>query len=107
VIDGPASLWRALPAASGLALGAALYLGLIATILGYAIWGRLLRHYPAAVVTPFALLIPFVAAYASALVFGERFGGRRLLGMVLVLLGLVIIVGRRTARLAEARRGGP
>lgn len=42
--------------------------------------------------TPFALLAPFFAAYASSLVFGERFGTLRLVGMGLVLLGLAVIV---------------
>jgi drug/metabolite transporter (DMT)-like permease len=35
-----------------------------------------------------------VAAASSALVLGERFGPRRLLGMGLVLLGLAIIMVR-------------
>ena len=83
-----------MPGASWLGLGATLYLGLVATVLAYAIWGHLLRCYPAATVAPFALLIPFVAAYASSLVFGERFGPLRLAGMALVLLGLAIIVTR-------------
>ena len=56
------------------------------------IWGRLLRRYPAATVTPFALLVPFVGGYSSALVFGERFGPLRLAGMALVLLGIAVIV---------------
>jgi O-acetylserine/cysteine efflux transporter len=92
LMDGPGALWTALPAASWLGLGATLYIGLVATVLGYTIWGRLLRRYPAATVTPFALLIPFVAAYGSALAFGERFGPLRFAGMALVLLGLVVIV---------------
>ncbi len=95
LMEGPGALWRtALPGASWLGLGATLYLGLVATVLAYAIWGHLLRCYPAATVAPFALLIPFVAAYACALVFGERFGPLRLAGMALVLLGLAIIVTR-------------
>ena len=101
LLDGPRGLWRSLPAASWLGLGAALYLGLIATIVAYAIWGRLLRRYPAATVAPFALLVPFVAAYASSLAFGERFGPIRLSGMALVLLGLAVIVARGTARVTE------
>jgi O-acetylserine/cysteine efflux transporter len=92
LMDGPGALWTALPAASWLGLGATLYIGLVATVLGYTIWGRLLRRYPAATVTPFALLIPFVAAYGSSLAFGERFGPLRFAGMALVLLGLVVIV---------------
>lgn len=90
-MDGPAGIARAVTGASWLAAGAALYLGLVATVLAYAIWGSLLRRYPAATVTPFALLTPFVAAYASSLVFGERFGALRLAGMGLVLLGLAVI----------------
>jgi drug/metabolite transporter (DMT)-like permease len=39
--------------------------------------------------------VPFVAAAASALVRGERFGARRLAGMALVLAGLAIIVRPR------------
>ena len=92
LLDGPAGLTRAVSSASWLAVAAALYLGVVATILAYAIWGRLLRRYPAATVTPFALLVPFVGGYASALVFGERFGPLRLAGMALVLLGIAVIV---------------
>lgn len=91
MLDGPRALlaWRGV---SWVAIGAVLYLGLGATVVAYAIWGYLLRRHPAARVTPFALLVPFVATGASALVLGERFGSRRLLGMALVLAGLVIVV---------------
>jgi O-acetylserine/cysteine efflux transporter len=91
-VDGPRALVTALAAASWLQLGSILYLGVVATVLAYAIWGWLLRRYPVASVTPFALLAPFVAAYASSLVFGERFGVLRLAGMALVMLGLAVIV---------------
>jgi O-acetylserine/cysteine efflux transporter len=91
-LDGPAALPRTLAAAPWTALLAALYLGVIATTLAYAAWGSLLRRYPAATVTPFALLVPFVGAAAAAVVFGERFGRLRLAGMALVLAGLAVIV---------------
>jgi O-acetylserine/cysteine efflux transporter len=39
--------------------------------------------------------VPFVAASASSLVLGERFGPLRLLGMGLVLLGLAVLVTSR------------
>lgn len=92
MLDGPGAIARAAAGASWVAIAAALYLGVVATILAYAIWGRLLRRYPAATVTPFALLVPFVGAYSSGLVFGERFGPLRLAGMALVLLGIAVIV---------------
>jgi O-acetylserine/cysteine efflux transporter len=89
--DGATSLSAMGTVPSWIALGAALYLGVIATIAAYAIWGDLLRRYPTPVVAPFALLAPFVAALGSSLVFGERFGAARLAGMALVLLGLAVI----------------
>jgi O-acetylserine/cysteine efflux transporter len=92
VLDGPVALPSALIHADGRGWVAALYLGFVATSLAYAIWGCLLRRYPAATVAPFALLVPFVAAAAAALVFGERFGPLRLAGMTLVLAGLACIV---------------
>ena len=97
-LDGPFALGTALVASSWLGRAAVLYIAVIATVLGYAIWGALLRHYPAAIVTPFALLIPFVADYASSLAFGERFGPLRLTGMGLVLFGLAVIVAPVGAR---------
>jgi len=97
-LDGPGALPRALARSPWSGLAAALFLGLVSTTLAYAIWGGLLRRYPAATVTPFALLVPFVGAAASALVFGERFGPVRLSGMVLVLAGLAVIVAPSAAR---------
>jgi O-acetylserine/cysteine efflux transporter len=92
VLDGPLALPRALLDATALRLAAALYLGLVATALAYALWGALLRRYPTAAVAPFALLVPFVGALSSSVVFGERFGMLRLAGMALVLAGLAVIV---------------
>ena len=92
VLDGPGLLVTGLGGATWLQWTAMLYLGVVATVLAYAIWGWLLRRYPAATVVPFALLVPFVAAGASSLVFGERFGPLRLAGMGLVMLGLAVIV---------------
>lgn len=91
-LDGPGDLARAVRAASAIQLAAALYLGLVATVLAYAIWAALLRRYPAATVAPFALLAPVVGAGASAVVFGERFSSLRLAGMALVVLGVAVIL---------------
>ena len=91
-LDGPDGLPRALASAAWPGLTAALYLGLVATTVTYAIWGALLRRYPATRVAPFALLVPLMGAASSALVFGERFGPLRLIGMTLVLAGLAVIV---------------
>lgn len=97
-MDGPVGLARSVAEASWPAVAAALYLGLVATVIAYAIWGLLLRRYAAAVVTPFALLAPFVAAGAAALMLGERFGPLRVGGMALVLAGLAVLVLRPASR---------
>ena len=92
VTEGPAGIAQALIDTSAAGWLSALYLGLVATTLGYALWGRLVARYPAATVAPFALMVPFVGAGASAIVFGETFGPLRLAGMALVLGGLAILI---------------
>src|ERR1700740_490210 len=69
-----------------------LCLGGLFTSIGYWLWGRLLRDYPAAQVVPFALLVPFVGAGASSILFGEKFGPLRLAGMISVIGGIAIMV---------------
>jgi O-acetylserine/cysteine efflux transporter len=69
-----------------------LALGAVSTSIAYWLWGRLLRDYTAAQVAPFALLVPFVGAAASSLVFGERFGPLRLGGMIIVVGGIAVML---------------
>jgi len=100
-LDGPQSFWHALIGASWVGIGACIYLGLVATVLAYALWGSLLRQYSAGAVAPFALLAPCVGALASAWVLGERFGPLRLGGMACMLMGLAIVaVPPRRLRMA-------
>ncbi|HWI26808.1 MAG TPA: EamA family transporter [Stellaceae bacterium] len=90
VLDGPKAFVASFAAASWWGLAAPLYLGLLASVFAYALWGRLLQLYPAGAVAPYALLAPCVGALASAVVFGERFGPLRLLGMALILAGVAV-----------------
>lgn len=83
---------HALAHASWPSIIAALYLGVLATVVAYAIWGGLLQRYPAAVVAPFALLAPCTGVVASALIFGEMFGPARYAGMALILAGLAVVI---------------
>lgn len=71
---------------------AVLYVGAVATTIAYAIWGRLLARYSAAVVAPFALLAPCTGVVASMLIFGEQFSSIRYTGMALIVAGLAFIV---------------
>ena len=71
VADGAGPTFHALAHMSLTGLICMLCLGGISTCIAYWLWGRLLRDYPAAQVVPFALLVPFVGAAASSIVFRE------------------------------------
>jgi O-acetylserine/cysteine efflux transporter len=92
VANGPQPTWHALSHMSPTGLICMVALGGISTSIAYWLWGRLLRDHPAAQVVPFALLVPFVGAAASTMVFGERFGPLRLSGMVIVVCGIAIML---------------
>jgi O-acetylserine/cysteine efflux transporter len=91
-VEGPGVTWQALSHVSLPAAACVLALAVLGTTLGYWIWGRLLRDYTAAQVVPFALLVPFVGAGASAIVFGEQFGPVRLAGMIVVVCGIAVML---------------
>jgi O-acetylserine/cysteine efflux transporter len=100
--EEPAHMWQSLIHLSPLVMFSVLFLSLGSTTLGYWIWGRLLRSYSAVQVAPFALLIPFIGAAASSVVFGETFGSLRLAGMIVVVLGIaVMLLSRRPPALVE------
>src|SRR5438105_3022204 len=81
VYDRHVPILDALAGASWISVGAAVYLGTVATFVAYAIWGDLLQRYSAASVTPFALLAPCTGVLSSALIFGEAFEAVRYAGM--------------------------
>ena len=100
--DGPQATAHALGQMSLTGIASMIFIGAISTCVAYWLWGRLLRDYTAAQVVPFALLVPFVGAGASSLVFGERFGPLRLAGMVTVVCGIAImLLSKRPQALPE------
>jgi O-acetylserine/cysteine efflux transporter len=101
-LDGPDATWHSLIHMSLTGFACMLALGAVSTSIAYWLWGRLLRDYTAAQVVPFALLVPFVGAGASSIVFGERFGPLRLLGMIIVICGIaVMLLSPRPLAVAE------
>jgi O-acetylserine/cysteine efflux transporter len=90
-IDGRTALLAAVANTGWLGAGAVLYIGVLSTLVGFGIWGSLLKRYPASTVAPFALLVPIFGAGSAALVYGESFGPGRLAGMALILLGLAVV----------------
>lgn len=74
--------WGTWAAAAWQAAGNALF--------GYAAWGWLLGRYPAATITPMALLVPIFGMGSSALLLGEGLPGWKLAAAALVLGGLAL-----------------
>ena len=103
VTDGAGPTVHALAHMSLTGLICMLCLGGISTCIAYWLWGRLLRDYPAAQVVPFALLVPFVGAAASSIVFRETFGTLRLAGMVTVVGGIAVMLLARRPQPLVAR----
>jgi O-acetylserine/cysteine efflux transporter len=92
LIDGREAVAAALSQLDAPRIGSVLYLAGIATIIGYSLWGTLLRIYPASTVAPFSLLVPVFGMATATLVLGEQFGSLRLAGAALLLVGLAVIV---------------
>ncbi|WP_438007388.1 EamA family transporter [Sorangium sp. So ce321] len=85
-------------------LGAVLYTGLVATVLAFGIWGRLLRRYSANLIAPFGLLVPVFGMAFSALLLHERLSSDGIFAATLIFLGLLtVVLGPRLERkLAQA-----
>lgn len=72
------------------ALWPALYLGLMATIIGYVLWVRALATFDAATVAPFSLLIPVIGLSAGYLIFGEALSLQEAGGCALIIGGVLV-----------------
>ena len=78
--------------ADGFTWGAVLWQSVGNTMFGYGAWAWLLARYPAAAVSPFALLVPVFGMGAAALWLGEPMPAWKLLATALVLGGLALNV---------------
>ena len=63
------------------------------TLFGYGAWGWLLARYPAATITPTALLVPVFGMGASAILLAEPLPSWKLAAAGLVLAGLAVNLG--------------
>jgi O-acetylserine/cysteine efflux transporter len=105
-LEGPAAIEQGLIASGWVAWGAVLWQATGNTLFGYAAWNWLLARYPAATVTPVALLVPVFGMSASALWLGESLAAWKLTAGALVMVGLMITVlgGRLTPAAQPATR---
>ncbi len=90
LIDGPAAIAAGLERAGWGTWAAVLWQSAGNTLFGYGAWAWLLARYPAATVSPMALLVPVFGMGASALLLGEALPGWKLLAAGLVIGGLAL-----------------
>jgi len=98
-LEGPGAIAQGLSRAGwGTAL-AVLWQSAGNTLFGYGAWAWLLARYPAATVSPMALLVPVFGMGASAVMLGEPLLGWKLAAAVLVMGGLALnLLGPRVFR---------
>jgi probable blue pigment (indigoidine) exporter len=97
------------PALDGAALGGFAYIGLIGTVLAYAVWFRGLRTVSAAAVALVGLLNPVAGAVIGATLAHEVFTTAQLIGIALVLGGVFFgqpAVVDWVSRATSTRRSG-
>lgn len=77
-------------ALSAASVAAVVYLGVVASALGYAMYGAALRVLGAAQASVYINLLPVIAVATAAAMLGERIDGRTLIGGVAVLAGVAL-----------------
>jgi len=88
LIEGEEVIIASLQSFSLVSAFALIYLAVIATILGYGLWGDLLSRYPAAQIAPLTLGVPVVGLTCAALLLNEQISLIQWGGIVLVMLAL-------------------
>ncbi|UWX63790.1 EamA family transporter [Deinococcus rubellus] len=68
------------------------FMGYFNTVLGFGIWNWLIQQHGASKVAPLSLLVPVFGLLSSALYFQESFPPLKVLGAVLVFVGLIVHV---------------
>ena len=88
IFEGWQADWVGLQQADVLTWAVVLWQSVANTMFGYGVWGWLLARYPAATVTPMALLVPVFGMSSSALILGEALPAWKMIAAGLVLTGL-------------------
>jgi O-acetylserine/cysteine efflux transporter len=105
LLEGPSEIARGLSTSGAAAWAAVLWQSIGNTLFGFGAWAWLLARYPAATVSPMALLVPVFGIGASALWLGEALPAWKLAAAALVIAGLALNL--LWPRLAGHPRSGP
>ncbi|ACU39691.1 EamA family transporter [Actinosynnema mirum] len=103
LVEGPEADLAALRGMDWAGAGSLLFVAWVSTLLGFALWGFLLRTYPAPRVVPFALLVPVAGMLSGWLLLDEEVTAVRLgaAGLVVAGMGAATLTRPRSRRRAE------
>jgi O-acetylserine/cysteine efflux transporter len=106
--DGPAAVGHGLAHLGWHGALSTVYTAGLCSLVGYAVFNRLLSRYPSGQVVPWVLLAPVVAMASAWALLGEAPGPAELAGAVLLVAGVLIAQGTpRSPRPAPAGSGAP
>jgi O-acetylserine/cysteine efflux transporter len=105
ILEGPRADLHALAHISAGGLGALAYIAYLSTLVGFGLWGRLLRRYDAGQVAIYSLLVPLFGMSSAALVLGERMTVSDLVAGLLIVGGVALGSLRRRTPSALPRSG--
>ncbi|MEP8635891.1 O-acetylserine/cysteine exporter [Enterobacter hormaechei] len=103
-LDGPQAMLKSLVEIDLTTILSLIYLALVASIIGYGIWGSLLGRYETWRVAPLSLLVPVVGLASAALLLDETLSALQLCGAGMIMAGLYInVFGLRVSRATRVR----
>jgi len=102
LVDGPSAVGRGLAHVGWHGAVSTAYTAGLCSLVGYAVFNRLLSRYPSGHVVPWVLLAPVVAMGSSWALLGEAPGAAELAGAVLLVAGVLTAQGTLRRRRAAA-----
>ncbi|WP_433329638.1 EamA family transporter [Spirillospora sp. CA-294931] len=98
VFEGPGALPEAVTSASLAGVLSLGYIAYISTLVGFGVWGWLMRRYEASTVAMYSLLVPPFGIASAVILLDERLSPLRALAAVLIISGVAIGSVRPRAR---------
>jgi O-acetylserine/cysteine efflux transporter len=93
LVDGPHAVGQGLAHLGGNGIASTAYTAGLASLVGYAVFNRLLSQYPSGHVVPWVLLAPVVAMGSSWALLGEVPGPAELAGALVLIVGVLVSQG--------------
>ncbi|MFJ6566056.1 EamA family transporter [Streptomyces sp. NPDC091292] len=90
LFEGPSKDLAALRGLDWAGIGTVVYVAWITTVIGFGIWGWLLRTHPASTVAPFSLLVPVFGMSSAALFLNESVSPLRWCAAALLVAGVAL-----------------